>query len=100
VRCQNSWSCTGWGQAPVGGGPRTEEREIDVVRVDGYRTPIAIGRCKWTNDRVDFDELNLLDRLAPAIERRRHLLLTQIMPVGCAILTRRSGCLWELPPER
>jgi hypothetical protein len=21
--------------------------------------------CKWTNSRVDFDELNLLDRLAP-----------------------------------
>jgi hypothetical protein len=25
----------------------------------------AIGMCKWTNSRVDFDELNLLDRLAP-----------------------------------
>ena len=24
--------------------------------------------CKWTNSRVDFDELNLLDRLAPNVE--------------------------------
>jgi hypothetical protein len=24
--------------------------------------------CKWTNHRVDFDELNLLDRLAPHVE--------------------------------
>jgi AAA+ ATPase superfamily predicted ATPase len=58
-----------WGQVPIGGGPRTEEREIDVVAVDGTGTPLAIGMCKWTNDRVDFDELNLLDRLAPHVER-------------------------------
>jgi hypothetical protein len=57
-----------WGQVPVGSGPRTEEREIDVVGLDGTRTPIAIGMCKWTNNRIDFDELNLLDRLAPHIE--------------------------------
>ena len=57
-----------WGQVPIGSGPRTEEREIDVVAVDGTGTPLAIGMCKWTNHRVDFDELNLLDRLAPYIE--------------------------------
>jgi hypothetical protein len=57
-----------WGQVPSGSGPRTEEREIDVVAVDGNGTPLAIGMCKWTNSRVDFDELNLLDRLAPNVE--------------------------------
>lgn len=53
-----------WGQVPVGSGPRTEEREIDVVGIDGTGTPLVMGMCKWTNDEVDFDELNLLDRLA------------------------------------
>lgn len=57
-----------WGQVRVGSGPRTDEREIDVVGVDGARTPVAIGMCKWTTRQVDFDELNLLDRLAPHIE--------------------------------
>ncbi|MCG5219930.1 ATP-binding protein [Streptosporangium sp. KLBMP 9127] len=57
-----------WGQVPVGNGPRTEEREIDVVGVDGNRTPLVIGMCKWTGSEVDFDELNLLDRLTPYVE--------------------------------
>jgi AAA+ ATPase superfamily predicted ATPase len=54
-----------WGQVPTGSGRRTEEREIDVVGIDGTRTPKAVGMCKWTNSDVDFDEFNLLDRLAP-----------------------------------
>lgn len=57
-----------WGQVRMGSGPRTEERAIDVVAIDGDRTTVAIGMCKWTNAAVDFDELNLLDRLAPAME--------------------------------
>jgi AAA+ ATPase superfamily predicted ATPase len=57
-----------WGQVHTGSGPRTEEREIDVVGTDGDRTPIALGMCKWTADPVDFDELNLLDRLSPYVE--------------------------------
>jgi uncharacterized protein len=57
-----------WGQVRVAGGPRTEEREVDVVGIDGARSARVIGMCKWTTDQVDFDELNLLDRLAPHIE--------------------------------
>ncbi|MFC4060867.1 ATP-binding protein [Planomonospora corallina] len=57
-----------WGQVPTGRGPRTEEREIDVVGVGADRTPLVIGMCKWTSGEVDFDELNLLDRLAPHVE--------------------------------
>jgi uncharacterized protein len=57
-----------WGQVPTGNGPRTEEREIDVVGVDGNGSVAAIGMCKWTNAEVDFDELNLLDRLAHHVE--------------------------------
>jgi AAA+ ATPase superfamily predicted ATPase len=57
-----------WGQVPTGHGRRTEEREIDVVGVDGGRTPLVVGMCKWTADPVDFDELNLLDRLTAHIE--------------------------------
>lgn len=57
-----------WGQVPTGDGSRTEEREIDVAGVDGTRKPVAIGMCKWTASDVDFDELNLLDRIAPFIE--------------------------------
>lgn len=53
-----------WGQVPTGQGRRTEEREIDVVGVDGKRNPLVVGMCKWTTSKVDFDELNLLDRLA------------------------------------
>lgn len=52
----------------MGNGPQTEEREIDVVAVDGDRTTVAVGMCKWTNSEVDFNELNLLDRLAPNME--------------------------------
>lgn len=52
-----------WGQVPTGNGPRTEEREIDVVALDGTGTPAAVGMCKWIRGTVDFDELNLLDRL-------------------------------------
>lgn len=58
-----------WGQVPSGDGRRTEEREIDVVGVDGDRTPRAVGMCKWTNRAVDLDELNLLDRLAAHLPR-------------------------------
>lgn len=54
-----------WGQVPSGNGPRTEERELDVVGVDAHGTPLVVGMCKWTSGGVDFDELNLLDRLAP-----------------------------------
>lgn len=57
-----------WGQVHLGSGPRAEEREIDVVGVDGDRVPVALGMCKWTADPVDFNELNLLDRLSPYIE--------------------------------
>jgi uncharacterized protein len=57
-----------WGQVRMSSGPRTEEREIDVVAIDGDKTPVAVGMCKWTNSQVDFDELNLLDRLSPAME--------------------------------
>jgi uncharacterized protein len=56
-----------WGQVPAGRGPRTEEREIDVVGINGNRVPLAVGMCKWTSSVVDFDELLLLDRLAPHI---------------------------------
>lgn len=54
-----------WGQVRLGTSARSEEREIDVVAVDGSGTPLAIGMCKWTSTEVDFEELNLLDRLAP-----------------------------------
>ncbi len=57
-----------WGQVPVGAGPRSEEREVDVVGVDGNRTPLVLGMCKWTSKAVDFDEMNLLDRIAAHIE--------------------------------
>lgn len=57
-----------WGQVPTGDGRRTEEREIDVVGVDVHRRPVVVGMCKWTEREVDFDELNLLDRLTPHIE--------------------------------
>jgi uncharacterized protein len=57
-----------WGQVPTGEGPRTEEREIDVVGVDAHATPLVIGMCKWTAAEVDFDELNLLDRLVPFVD--------------------------------
>lgn len=67
-----------WGQVPKGDGPRTEEREVDVAGIDGSGNTLVIGMCKWTNDEVDFDELNLLDRLAPYIggvtsDTRRYL---------------------------
>lgn len=57
-----------WGQVPAGQGPRTEEREIDVVGVDSHRTPVAVGMCKWTNLPVDMAELKLLERLLPHVE--------------------------------
>jgi AAA+ ATPase superfamily predicted ATPase len=57
-----------WGQVPTGKGARTEEREIDVVGVDAHGRPLALGMCKWTSAAVDFDELNLLDRLAPFVD--------------------------------
>jgi AAA+ ATPase superfamily predicted ATPase len=53
-----------WGQVPTGEERRTEERELDVVGVDGARAPLVVGMCKWTAAEVDFDELNLLDRLS------------------------------------
>jgi hypothetical protein len=56
-----------WGQVPNGEGPRTEEREVDVVGVNGAGRTLAIGMCKWTEREIDFDELNLLGRLAPYI---------------------------------
>lgn len=60
-----------WGQVPTGDGRRSEEREIDVVGVDTQRRPVAVGMCKWTSAEVDFDELNLLDRLIPYIDGHR-----------------------------
>jgi len=57
-----------WGQIPSGEGRRTEEREIDVVGVDQHRKPVVFGMCKWTGGEVDFDELNLLDRVAARVE--------------------------------
>ena len=36
--------------------------------VDGSRTPVAVGMCKWTADPVGFDELDLLDRLLPHVD--------------------------------
>lgn len=58
-----------WGQVPAGSGPRTEEREIDVVALDGTGTPVAVGMCKWISGEVDFDELNLLDRLTQHVPK-------------------------------
>lgn len=56
-----------WGQVPVGVGRRTEEREVDVVGTDSDGRVAVIGMCKWTSSPVDFDELNLQQRLAPRI---------------------------------
>lgn len=63
VRAVGRW----WGQVPTGEGRRTEEREVDVVGVDAAGKPVAVGMCKWTSSPVDFDELNLLERLTPFI---------------------------------
>jgi AAA+ ATPase superfamily predicted ATPase len=57
-----------WGPVPTGEGRRTEQREIDVLALDGVGAPIVAGMCKWTLERVDFDELNLLDRLLTHLE--------------------------------
>jgi AAA+ ATPase superfamily predicted ATPase len=54
-----------WGQVPTGEGRRTEEREIDVVGVDGDRRVLVLGTCKWTSRPVGLAELNLLDHIAP-----------------------------------
>lgn len=54
-----------WGPVPTGEQRRTEEREIDVVGVDGDRRPVVLGMCKWTNKPLGIAELHLLDRLAP-----------------------------------
>lgn len=54
-----------WGPVPTGEGRRTEEREIDVVGVDGDRRPLVVGMCKWTARPVGVAELTLLDQLAP-----------------------------------
>lgn len=57
-----------WGRVPTWNRLRTEEREIDVVGVNAAGAPVVIGMCKWTNSEVDFDELNLLDRLSQHVE--------------------------------
>jgi uncharacterized protein len=54
-----------WGPVPSGDGRRTEEREIDVVGIDGGRSVVVLGTCKWTNRPAGVGELNLLDHLAP-----------------------------------
>jgi uncharacterized protein len=54
-----------WGSVPTGDGRRTEEREIDVVGVDGARRIVVLGTCKWTARPAGVAELNLLDHLAP-----------------------------------
>ncbi|GAB3224571.1 ATP-binding protein [Glycomyces halotolerans] len=58
-----------WGNVPTGEGRRTEVREIDIVGVDHDQRAVVVGMCKWTSRRVDFDELNLMDRLTPHIDR-------------------------------
>lgn len=57
-----------WGPVPTGAGRRTEQREVDVVGVDGARRPLVVGMCKWTRRPVDVDELNLLDWLVPHLD--------------------------------
>jgi len=57
-----------WGQVPTGEGRRTEQREIDILALDAAGVPTVAGMCKWTLERVDFDELNLLDRLLTQLE--------------------------------
>jgi len=54
-----------WGPVPTGDGRRTEEREVDVVGVDGERRVTVLGTCKWTARPAGAAELNLLDHLAP-----------------------------------
>lgn len=54
-----------WGPVPTGELRRTEQREIDVVGVDGNRHPVVLGMCKWTAKPLGLAELRLLDRLAP-----------------------------------
>ena len=57
-----------WGQVPTGDGRRTEQREVDIVGLGQGHAPVVVGMCKWTASEVDFDELNLLDRLTGAID--------------------------------
>ncbi|OQO92976.1 ATPase [Saccharomonospora piscinae] len=54
-----------WGPVPTGQDRRTEERELDIVGLDPQHQVSVVGMCKWTRSAVDFDELNLLDRLTP-----------------------------------
>lgn len=65
LRTQHGVSAVGrwWGPVPTGHSNRTEEREIDVAAVSPTGELAVVGMCKWTNTKVDFDELNLLDRL-------------------------------------
>ena len=59
-----------WGQVPTGDARRAEQREVDVAGLDAHGMLIVAGMCKWTNTPVDFDELNLLDRLIPHVDAR------------------------------
>lgn len=57
-----------WGNVRLDAGGRGEQREIDVVALDADRRVVALGSCKWTDRAMDFDQLNLLDRLAPYVD--------------------------------
>lgn len=57
-----------WGNVRAGAGGRSEQREIDMVALDVERRVTALGSCKWTDRAMDFDQLNLLDRLAPYVD--------------------------------
>lgn len=59
-----------WGNIPTGHARHVEAREVDVVGIDHNHQVTVIGMCKWTNRPIDFDELNLLDRLIPHIPNR------------------------------
>ncbi|WP_019818989.1 ATP-binding protein [Saccharomonospora saliphila] len=59
-----------WGQVPTGQDRRTAEQEIDIVGVDADTRVHVVGMCRWTATTVDFDELNLLDRLTPFVDGR------------------------------
>lgn len=56
-----------WGAVPTGQARRTEQREIDVVALDGSGQATALGSCKWTASKVGIEEEGLLTRLAPHV---------------------------------
>jgi AAA+ ATPase superfamily predicted ATPase len=80
-------------------GPRNHQFEADVVPIDAHGKVLALGSCKWSDNRHEADELDKLEIIAKMLDKES-LLAEPTVPLLFFDRTGFSKRLHDIDAER